>query len=174
MAKINASPKKKVQAKLNTSGKLMAPPADPSVNAPRKFSGFTGKEQQHIYALTRSNVGQSQTSCRWLAPRSASQLQRPARPAPAPAPAPAPCRPPPLPESRAAACPASSLTPSTKTACSESSANSAPRWPKTTATTPRRRLSRSSCGRAPAEVGGLSGWAGFYLLWPTERFLHPR
>lgn len=43
MAKVNASPKKKVQAKLNTSGPLMAPPADPSVNAPRKFSGFTGK-----------------------------------------------------------------------------------------------------------------------------------
>ncbi|TNM84503.1 hypothetical protein fugu_008681 [Takifugu bimaculatus] len=41
MAKVNASPKKKVQAKLNTSGHLMAPPADPSVNAPRKFSGFT-------------------------------------------------------------------------------------------------------------------------------------
>lgn len=43
MAKVNASPKKKVQAKLNTTGQLMAPPADPSVNAPRKFSGFTGK-----------------------------------------------------------------------------------------------------------------------------------
>uniref|UniRef100_A0AAX7TRZ2 DNA ligase n=1 Tax=Astatotilapia calliptera TaxID=8154 RepID=A0AAX7TRZ2_ASTCA len=42
MAKVNASPKKKVQAKLNTTGQLMAPPADPSVNAPRKFSGFTG------------------------------------------------------------------------------------------------------------------------------------
>uniref|UniRef100_A0A674N174 DNA ligase n=1 Tax=Takifugu rubripes TaxID=31033 RepID=A0A674N174_TAKRU len=44
MAKVNASPKKKVQAKLNTSGHLMAPPADPSINAPRKFSGFTGKD----------------------------------------------------------------------------------------------------------------------------------
>lgn len=42
MAKINASPKKKVQAKLNTSGQLKSPPAvDPSTNAPRKFSGFT-------------------------------------------------------------------------------------------------------------------------------------
>ncbi|XP_059207333.1 DNA ligase 3 isoform X1 [Centropristis striata] len=41
MAKVNASPKKKVQSKMNTSGQLMAPPADPSVNAPRKFSGFT-------------------------------------------------------------------------------------------------------------------------------------
>lgn len=41
MAKVNASPKKKVQAKLNTTSQLMAPPADPSVNAPRKFSGFT-------------------------------------------------------------------------------------------------------------------------------------
>lgn len=41
MAKVNASPKKKVQAKLKTTGQLMAPPADPSVNAPRKFSGFT-------------------------------------------------------------------------------------------------------------------------------------
>uniref|UniRef100_A0A8C6PTX0 DNA ligase n=1 Tax=Nothobranchius furzeri TaxID=105023 RepID=A0A8C6PTX0_NOTFU len=43
MAKVNASPKKKVQSKLNTSAQLMSPPADPSVNAPRKFSGFTGK-----------------------------------------------------------------------------------------------------------------------------------
>lgn len=43
MAKVNASPKKKVQTKLNTSGQLMAPPTDTSVNAPRKFSGFTGK-----------------------------------------------------------------------------------------------------------------------------------
>ncbi|XP_035522293.1 DNA ligase 3 [Morone saxatilis] len=41
MAKVNASPKKKVQAKLNTTAQLMAPPPDPSVNAPRKFSGFT-------------------------------------------------------------------------------------------------------------------------------------
>ncbi|XP_041864197.1 DNA ligase 3 [Melanotaenia boesemani] len=41
MAKVNASPKKKVQAKANSSGQLMAAPADPSVNAPRKFSGFT-------------------------------------------------------------------------------------------------------------------------------------
>ncbi|XP_061596279.1 DNA ligase 3 isoform X2 [Cololabis saira] len=41
MAKVNASPKKKVQGKMNTTGQLMAPPADPSVNAPRKFSGFT-------------------------------------------------------------------------------------------------------------------------------------
>ncbi|XP_061660399.1 DNA ligase 3 [Syngnathoides biaculeatus] len=42
MAKVNSSPKKKVQAKLNTSGKLMSPPAaDSSLNAPRKFSGFT-------------------------------------------------------------------------------------------------------------------------------------
>lgn len=41
MTKINASPKKKVQAKLNTSGQLSSPPVDPSTNAPRKFSGFT-------------------------------------------------------------------------------------------------------------------------------------
>ncbi|XP_036975066.1 DNA ligase 3 [Acanthopagrus latus] len=41
MAKVNASPKKKVQAKMNTSGQLMGPPADPSTSAPRKFSGFT-------------------------------------------------------------------------------------------------------------------------------------
>uniref|UniRef100_A0A672QQT4 DNA ligase n=1 Tax=Sinocyclocheilus grahami TaxID=75366 RepID=A0A672QQT4_SINGR len=40
-AKANASPKKKVQAKLNNSGQLSAPLADPTVNAPRKFSGFT-------------------------------------------------------------------------------------------------------------------------------------
>uniref|UniRef100_A0A8C4HLR9 DNA ligase n=1 Tax=Dicentrarchus labrax TaxID=13489 RepID=A0A8C4HLR9_DICLA len=42
MAKVSATPKKKVQAKLNTTAQLLAPPADPSVNAPRKFSGFTG------------------------------------------------------------------------------------------------------------------------------------
>uniref|UniRef100_A0A8C4HM91 DNA ligase n=1 Tax=Dicentrarchus labrax TaxID=13489 RepID=A0A8C4HM91_DICLA len=41
MAKVSATPKKKVQAKLNTTAQLLAPPADPSVNAPRKFSGFT-------------------------------------------------------------------------------------------------------------------------------------
>uniref|UniRef100_A0A8C9XPX6 DNA ligase n=1 Tax=Sander lucioperca TaxID=283035 RepID=A0A8C9XPX6_SANLU len=41
MAKVGASPKKKVQAKMNTSGQLMSPPADPSVNAPRKFSVFS-------------------------------------------------------------------------------------------------------------------------------------
>uniref|UniRef100_A0A6Q2XBM6 DNA ligase n=1 Tax=Esox lucius TaxID=8010 RepID=A0A6Q2XBM6_ESOLU len=46
MAKTNASPKKKVQAKLNNSGQLSAPPADPSLNAPRKFSGFTAKPNQ--------------------------------------------------------------------------------------------------------------------------------
>ncbi|XP_034746380.1 DNA ligase 3 isoform X3 [Etheostoma cragini] len=40
MAKVGASPKKKVQAKMNSTGQLMSPPADPSVNAPRKFSGF--------------------------------------------------------------------------------------------------------------------------------------
>ncbi|XP_023652771.1 DNA ligase 3 [Paramormyrops kingsleyae] len=40
-SKTNASPKKKVQAKLNNSGQLTAPLADPSINAPRKFSGFT-------------------------------------------------------------------------------------------------------------------------------------
>ncbi|KAG9341438.1 hypothetical protein JZ751_019247 [Albula glossodonta] len=40
-AKTNASPKKKVQAKLNNSGGISAPLADPTVNAPRKFSGFT-------------------------------------------------------------------------------------------------------------------------------------
>ncbi|XP_056297516.1 DNA ligase 3 [Pseudoliparis swirei] len=41
MAKVNAAPKKKTPVKTNTSGHLPAPPADPSVNAPRKFSGFT-------------------------------------------------------------------------------------------------------------------------------------
>uniref|UniRef100_A0A672QRJ6 DNA ligase n=1 Tax=Sinocyclocheilus grahami TaxID=75366 RepID=A0A672QRJ6_SINGR len=45
-AKANASPKKKVQAKLNNSGQLSAPLADPTVNAPRKFSGFTAKPTQ--------------------------------------------------------------------------------------------------------------------------------
>uniref|UniRef100_A0A4W4EC85 DNA ligase n=1 Tax=Electrophorus electricus TaxID=8005 RepID=A0A4W4EC85_ELEEL len=44
VAKTNASPKKKVQAKLNTSGQLSVPLADPTVNAPRKFSGFTAGE----------------------------------------------------------------------------------------------------------------------------------
>ncbi|TSP36102.1 DNA ligase 3 [Bagarius yarrelli] len=42
-AKAKASPKKKVQAKLNTGGQIAAPAADPTVNAPRKFSGFTAK-----------------------------------------------------------------------------------------------------------------------------------
>ncbi|XP_028823479.1 LOW QUALITY PROTEIN: DNA ligase 3-like [Denticeps clupeoides] len=40
-AKVNSTPKKKVQAKLNTSGQVTSPAGDPSVNAPRKFSGFT-------------------------------------------------------------------------------------------------------------------------------------
>ena len=51
MAKVNASPKKKVQAKMNTTGQLMAPPADPSVNAPRKFSGFTGKTASRVIKI---------------------------------------------------------------------------------------------------------------------------
>uniref|UniRef100_A0A671QNQ9 DNA ligase n=1 Tax=Sinocyclocheilus anshuiensis TaxID=1608454 RepID=A0A671QNQ9_9TELE len=42
----NASPKKKAQAKLNNSGQLSAPLTDPTVNAPRKFSGFTAKPTQ--------------------------------------------------------------------------------------------------------------------------------
>uniref|UniRef100_A0A672HCU4 DNA ligase n=1 Tax=Salarias fasciatus TaxID=181472 RepID=A0A672HCU4_SALFA len=46
MAKVNASPKKKVQAKMNPSGQLVSPPANPSSNAPRKFSGFTGETLQ--------------------------------------------------------------------------------------------------------------------------------
>lgn len=54
MAKVNASPKKKVQAKLNTTGQLMAPPADPSVNAPRKFSGFTGRMLSSLLVLKAS------------------------------------------------------------------------------------------------------------------------
>ncbi|XP_012677474.2 DNA ligase 3 [Clupea harengus] len=53
-AKTNATPKKKVQAKLNTSGPLSAPPADPSLNAPRKFSGFTATK-----AGTSASPGQS-------------------------------------------------------------------------------------------------------------------
>ncbi|XP_056252950.1 DNA ligase 3 [Seriola aureovittata] len=57
MAKVNASPKKKVQAKMNTTGQLMAPPADPSVNAPRKFSGFTAAK-----AGTSSSSGPSTPS----------------------------------------------------------------------------------------------------------------
>nr|XP_061801788.1 DNA ligase 3-like isoform X1 [Nerophis lumbriciformis] len=40
MAKVNTSPKKKTPAKANTAGKLTPPPAT-SINAPRKFSGFT-------------------------------------------------------------------------------------------------------------------------------------
>uniref|UniRef100_A0A672HDF0 DNA ligase n=1 Tax=Salarias fasciatus TaxID=181472 RepID=A0A672HDF0_SALFA len=43
---VNASPKKKVQAKMNPSGQLVSPPANPSSNAPRKFSGFTGETLQ--------------------------------------------------------------------------------------------------------------------------------
>lgn len=76
------------------------------------------------------------------------QLRRPAAPAPARDPPLLPPRP-----AKAAACPASFVTPSTRTASSESSASSAPRWRKTTATTPRRRLLRSSSGRAQVEVG---------------------
>uniref|UniRef100_A0A665URJ3 DNA ligase n=1 Tax=Echeneis naucrates TaxID=173247 RepID=A0A665URJ3_ECHNA len=57
MAKVNASPKKKVQAKMNTSGQLLAPPADPSINAPRKFSGFTATK-----AGTSSSSGPSNPS----------------------------------------------------------------------------------------------------------------
>ncbi|KAG7515761.1 DNA ligase 3 [Solea senegalensis] len=64
MAKVNASPKKKVQAKLNT-GQLMAPPADPSVNAPRKFSGFTAAK-----AGSSSGAGPSSSSS---SPAKASQ-----------------------------------------------------------------------------------------------------
>uniref|UniRef100_A0A672HDB0 DNA ligase n=1 Tax=Salarias fasciatus TaxID=181472 RepID=A0A672HDB0_SALFA len=40
------TPKKKVQAKMNPSGQLVSPPANPSSNAPRKFSGFTGETLQ--------------------------------------------------------------------------------------------------------------------------------
>lgn len=58
MAKVNASPKKKVQAKLNTTGQLMSPPADPSVNAPRKFSGFTG----NIWHLVNITTKVTQTT----------------------------------------------------------------------------------------------------------------
>ncbi|KAA8586604.1 DNA ligase 3 isoform X2 [Etheostoma spectabile] len=54
MAKVGASPKKKVQAKMNNTGQLMSPPADPSVNAPRKFSGFTAAK-----AGTSSSPGPS-------------------------------------------------------------------------------------------------------------------
>ncbi|XP_067347917.1 DNA ligase 3 isoform X2 [Channa argus] len=57
MAKVNASPKKKVQAKLNTTGQLMPAPADPSVNAPRKFSGFTAAK-----VGTSSSSGSSSSS----------------------------------------------------------------------------------------------------------------
>ncbi len=47
-AKANATPKKKVQAKLSNSGQLSAPLADPTVNAPRKFSGFTGTTLREV------------------------------------------------------------------------------------------------------------------------------
>lgn len=51
-AKTNATPKKKVQAKLNNSGQLSTPLADPTVNAPRKFSGFTGTTpREHVFFL---------------------------------------------------------------------------------------------------------------------------
>ncbi|XP_030601943.1 DNA ligase 3 [Archocentrus centrarchus] len=60
MAKVNASPKKKVQAKLNTTGQLMAPPADPSVNAPRKFSGFTATKA----SSSSSSPGPSSSSAK--------------------------------------------------------------------------------------------------------------
>lgn len=57
MAKVNASPKKKVQAKMSPSGQLMSPPANPSSNAPRKFSGFTAAK-----AGTSSSPGPSSSS----------------------------------------------------------------------------------------------------------------
>ncbi|XP_069395877.1 DNA ligase 3 isoform X2 [Paralichthys olivaceus] len=57
MSKVNATPKKKVQAKLNPTAQLMAPPADPSLNAPRKFSGFTATK-----AGTSSSAGPSSSS----------------------------------------------------------------------------------------------------------------
>ncbi|CAL8398727.1 unnamed protein product [Boreogadus saida] len=41
MSKVKASPKKKVQGKLNTSGNILAPPSVPTANAPRKFTTFT-------------------------------------------------------------------------------------------------------------------------------------
>ncbi|XP_077402090.1 DNA ligase 3 [Vanacampus margaritifer] len=43
MSKVKSSPQKKTPAKLNASAKLTSPPTDAaaSVNAPRKFSGFT-------------------------------------------------------------------------------------------------------------------------------------
>ncbi|XP_069002021.1 DNA ligase 3 [Embiotoca jacksoni] len=68
MAKVNATPKKKVQAKMNTGGQLMAPPADPSVNAPRKFSGFTAAK-----AGGSGSPGPSSSSSSSSSPAKASQ-----------------------------------------------------------------------------------------------------
>ncbi|XP_054610904.1 DNA ligase 3 [Dunckerocampus dactyliophorus] len=63
MAKVNSSPKKKVQAKLNTSGTLKSPPAaDPSVNAPRKFSGFTAAKAGTSSGLSSSSSTSSPSS----------------------------------------------------------------------------------------------------------------
>nr|XP_057943444.1 DNA ligase 3 [Doryrhamphus excisus] len=63
MAKVNSSPKKKVQAKLNTSGTLKSPPvADPSVNAPRKFSGFTAAKAGTSGGLSSSSSTSSPSS----------------------------------------------------------------------------------------------------------------
>lgn len=60
LTKINASPKKKVQAKLNTSGQLKSPPAvDPSTNAPRKFSGFTAAKAGPSSGSSSSSPGPS-------------------------------------------------------------------------------------------------------------------
>ncbi|XP_033970043.1 DNA ligase 3 isoform X2 [Trematomus bernacchii] len=57
MAKVNSTPKKKVQTKLNASGQTMAPPSDPTLNAPRKFSGFTATK-----AGSSSSPGPSSSS----------------------------------------------------------------------------------------------------------------
>ncbi|KAL4660573.1 DNA ligase 3 [Arapaima gigas] len=61
-AKTNASPKKKVQTKLNSSGQLTSPPAEPSTNAPRKFSGFTATKAGTTSSPTASPAKANQGS----------------------------------------------------------------------------------------------------------------
>ncbi|TWW75208.1 DNA ligase 3 [Takifugu flavidus] len=77
MAKVNASPKKKVQAKLNTSGHLMAPPADPSVNAPRKFSGFTAAKAGTSTSTSSSSPVSSSSPARVQGSSLSSQFSDP-------------------------------------------------------------------------------------------------
>lgn len=78
MTKLNASPKKKVQAKLNTSGQLSSPPVDPSTNAPRKFSGFTAAKASSSSSSSSLSPGMSNAGPSSQASALSAQLCDPA------------------------------------------------------------------------------------------------